>query len=270
MTISSALSTATSVATPVSAATRPVASAAVNGMPVDGHSLFSAVTGPGAAAFAILLIMSLLCWYLIVVRLIALLRRKRLQRDFYGAFAATSSRDGLAGLLARAPESTLQRLTSVAWFGWQQSDQILAVSADQQGQWLVGAIQDQLAKERLRLESGLTLMACVGACAPFVGLFGTVWGIFHALQVIGMSGQSSLDKVAGPVGETLIMTGLGLLVALPAVLAYNSFVRLNRRELSWLESFAQQLHSFLLWEVRLTPPLLSKGALPQWFGKEAV
>ena len=263
------LPVALSAATPTSAASS-LASAAVTTMPVDGHSLLSAVTGPGAAAFVILLIMSQLCWYLIVVRLVALLRRKRLQRDFYGAFAATSDRQGVALLLEKAPESALQRLTSVAWFGWQQGDQIQSVSADQQGQWLVGAIQDQLAKERLRLESGLTLMACVGACAPFVGLFGTVWGIFHALQVIGMSGQSSLDKVAGPVGETLIMTGLGLLVALPAVLAYNSFVRLNRREISWLESFAQQLHSLVLWEVRLTPPLLSKGVLPQWFAKEGV
>lgn len=271
MTISAALSTALSTSTALSpaASTTLFGSVSMAGPASAAQSnLFAAVTGPGAVAFVLLLLMSLLCWYFIISRLVAWGWRRHRQRQFYQAFAATSARQGLTSLLHQAPCSALQRLTRVAWFGWQQGQTHQSLADDPQGRWLVAGIQDQLEKERLRLESGLTMMACVGACAPFVGLFGTVWGVYHALQVIGLSGQSSLDKVAGPVGETLIMTGFGLLVALPAVLAYNGFVRLNRRELSWLESFAQQLHALLLWETRLTPPLLDKGALPDWFSQE--
>ena len=273
MTISAALSTAVSAAASpaVSAvASVPLAGSVSMAVPasVAQSNLLAAVTGPGAVAFVLLLLMSLLCWYFIISRLVAWGWRRHRQQQFYQAFATTSARQGLTRLLHQAPCSALQRLTQVAWFGWQQGHGHQGLADDPRGQWLASSIQDQLEKERLRLESGLTMMACVGACAPFVGLFGTVWGIYHALQVIGLSGQSSLDKVAGPVGETLIMTGCGLLVALPAVLAYNGFVRLNRRELSWLASFAQQLHSLLLWETRLTPPLLAKGALPVWFKQE--
>ena len=85
----------------------------------------------------------------------------------------------------------------------------------------------------------------VGSTAPFVGLFGTVWGVYHALVAIGISGQGTLDKVAGPVGEALIMTGAGLAVAIPAVLAYNSFVRSNRVVLARLDAFAYDLYAFL-------------------------
>ena len=100
-------------------------------------------------------------------------------------------------------------------------------------------------EETARLESGLTVLASVGSTAPFVGLFGTVWGVYHALINIGMSGQGTLDKVAGPVGEALIMTALGLAVAIPAVLAYNAFVRSNRMVLAELDAFAHDLFAFL-------------------------
>jgi biopolymer transport protein ExbB len=97
----------------------------------------------------------------------------------------------------------------------------------------------------MRLESGLTVLATVGATAPFVGLFGTVWGVYHALVAIGLSRAGTLDKVAGPVGEALIMTGLGLAVAIPAVMAYNAFTRGNRVLTGRLDAFAFELHSFL-------------------------
>jgi biopolymer transport protein ExbB len=95
------------------------------------------------------------------------------------------------------------------------------------------------------MESGLTILASVGATAPFVGLLGTVWGIYHALIAIGVSGAGTLDKVAGPVGEALIMTALGLFVAIPAVLGYNFIVRGNRVTLARLDGFAHDLFSFL-------------------------
>jgi biopolymer transport protein ExbB len=100
-------------------------------------------------------------------------------------------------------------------------------------------------EETASFESGLTVLASIGSTAPFIGLFGTVWGVYHALVAIGMSGQGTLDKVAGPVGEALIMTALGLAVAIPAVLAYNFAVRRNRVVLAQLDSFAHDLFAFL-------------------------
>ncbi|MNC54754.1 Biopolymer transport protein ExbB [compost metagenome] len=112
--------------------------------------------------------------------------------------------------------------------------------------FLLRALRQAITLERIRLEQGLTLLASVGSAAPFIGLFGTVWGIYHALLAIGSAGQSSLDKVAGPVGEALIMTGFGLAVALPAVLIYNFFVRRNRLKLAALDEFAYDLFALLV------------------------
>src|SRR4029077_4432758 len=107
------------------------------------------------------------------------------------------------------------------------------------------AMRRVIDEETARFESGLTILASVGSTAPFVGLFGTVWSVYHALVNIGMSGQGTLDKVAGPVGEALIMTALGLVVAVPAVLAYNAFVRSNRVVLTPLDGFAHDLFAVL-------------------------
>jgi biopolymer transport protein ExbB len=112
-------------------------------------------------------------------------------------------------------------------------------------EFLTRTIKKVLDEETTRLENGLTLLATVGATAPFVGLFGTVWGVYHALVAIGMSGAGTLDKVAGPVGEALIMTGLGLAVAIPAVMAYNWLTRSNRVLTARLDAFAFELMSFL-------------------------
>ena len=104
-------------------------------------------------------------------------------------------------------------------------------------------------------------MASVASSAPFIGLFGTVWGIYHALLAIGLSGQSSLDKVAGPVGEALIMTALGLAVAIPAVLAYNYFSRSNRLVLAELDGFAHDLFAFMVTGIRAyAPNYISKSS----------
>jgi biopolymer transport protein ExbB len=112
-------------------------------------------------------------------------------------------------------------------------------------QFLTRVLRQAIDLETLDLESGLTALATIGSAAPFVGLFGTVWGIYHALIAIGTAGQSSLEQVAGPVGEALIMTAFGLATALPAVMAYNVFVRCNRRILSDLDGFAHDLFVFL-------------------------
>jgi biopolymer transport protein ExbB len=97
----------------------------------------------------------------------------------------------------------------------------------------------------------LAVLASAGSTAPFVGLFGTVWGIYHALMSIGLAGQASIDKVAGPIGEALIMTALGLAVAIPAVLGYNALVRANKAVLAKLNRFAHDLHAYYVTGARV-------------------
>ncbi|MDR1854020.1 MAG: MotA/TolQ/ExbB proton channel family protein [Azoarcus sp.] len=112
--------------------------------------------------------------------------------------------------------------------------------------WIGQSIQRAVENVQTRLQDGLALLATVGSTAPFIGLFGTVWGIYHALTAIGIAGQASIDKVAGPVGESLIMTAIGLAVAVPAVLGYNWLVRRNKTALDEVRAFGADLHATLL------------------------
>jgi biopolymer transport protein ExbB len=112
--------------------------------------------------------------------------------------------------------------------------------------WVTMSIQRSVEKIQSRLQEGLAFLATVGSTAPFIGLFGTVWGIYHALTAIGIAGQASIDKVAGPVGEALIMTAIGLGVAVPAVLGYNWLVRRNKGAMEEVRAFGADLHSVLL------------------------
>jgi len=112
--------------------------------------------------------------------------------------------------------------------------------------WLTMSIQRSIDALQSRLQRGLAFLATVGSTAPFVGLFGTVWGIYHALTAIGIAGQASIDKVAGPVGEALIMTAIGLAVAVPAVLGYNWLVRRNKDAIEQVRAFGADLHAVLL------------------------
>jgi biopolymer transport protein ExbB len=112
--------------------------------------------------------------------------------------------------------------------------------------WVTMSINRAVDEIQSRLQGGLAVLATVGSTAPFVGLFGTVWGIYHALTAIGISGQASIDKVAGPVGEALIMTAIGLAVAVPAVMGYNWLVRRNKAGMESVRAFSADLHSVLL------------------------
>ena len=112
--------------------------------------------------------------------------------------------------------------------------------------WVTMSVQRSVDDVQSRLQDGLAFLATVGSTAPFVGLFGTVWGIYHALTAIGIAGQASIDKVAGPVGEALIMTAIGLAVAVPAVLGYNWLVRRNKVTMESVRSFAADLHGVLM------------------------
>jgi biopolymer transport protein ExbB len=118
-------------------------------------------------------------------------------------------------------------------------------------EWVTRSLRGSIEDSTQKLQAGLAVLASVGSTAPFVGLFGTVWGIYHALLSIGQAGQDTIDKVAGPVGEALIMTALGLAVAIPAVLGYNALVRGNKSVLSKLNRFAHDLHAFYVTGARL-------------------
>jgi biopolymer transport protein ExbB len=118
------------------------------------------------------------------------------------------------------------------------------VDALNRSEFIDRALRQAVTRESARLENGMTWLASVGATAPFVGLLGTVWGIYGALIRIGATGQASIDAVAGPVGEALIMTAIGLFVAIPAVLAYNTFNRANRVIYAKFDTFAHDLHDF--------------------------
>jgi biopolymer transport protein ExbB len=127
--------------------------------------------------------------------------------------------------------------------------------------WVTMSIQRAADEVGSRLQGGLAVLATVGSTAPFVGLFGTVWGIYNALTAIGIAGQASIDKVAGPVGEALIMTAVGLFVAVPAVLGYNWLVRRNKVAMEKIRTFTADLHSVLLSGSRVADaPAISKAA----------
>ena len=134
------------------------------------------------------------------------------------------------------------------------------VEALNRSEFIDRALRQGVTRESAKLENGLTWLATVGSTAPFVGLLGTVWGIYGALIRIGASGQASIDAVAGPVGEALIMTALGLFVAIPAVLAYNAFVRVNRDTNAKFDTFAHDLHDFFATGSRVgdAPPAAAK------------
>ncbi|QDL54177.1 MotA/TolQ/ExbB proton channel family protein [Rhodoferax aquaticus] len=117
--------------------------------------------------------------------------------------------------------------------------------------WISRSLRNSIDDSTARLQAGLAVLASVGSTAPFVGLFGTVWGIYHALMGIGASGSASIDKVAGPIGEALIMTALGLAVAIPAVLGYNALVRGNKSILTKLNRFAHDLHAYFVTGARV-------------------
>jgi biopolymer transport protein ExbB len=203
----------------------------------------------GKAILAIMLVMSVATWYLIVTKgLEAWLRGRRTARFLRGFWDSPSLAAVERELDGQRPDEPFSRLAQHAIAASRHHARHGANRLNESGsaaEFLTRSMRRVIDEETARLESGLTVLASVGSTAPFVGLFGTVWGVYHALVNIGMSGQGTLDKVAGPVGEALIMTALGLAVAIPAVLAYNALVRRNRLVLAQLDAFAHDLFAFL-------------------------
>ena len=191
----------------------------------------------------ILIIMSIGTWYIGIVKYI---EQARLMKDFREADAkfwnAKGVNDGAAALREDSAFRFIAEEGSIAV----KDHSAMPKQQIDLNSWLAMTLDRAIDVVNNRLQTGLAFLATVGSTAPFVGLFGTVWGIYHALTAIGIAGQASIDKVAGPVGEALIMTALGLAVAVPAVLGYNWLVRRNRVGMENVRRFGSAVQMALL------------------------
>ena len=201
----------------------------------------------------LLLVMSLASWIVIIIKTLDLIKYKRIAKsaeDFWHSedFATGLSKLGsdpsspFRQLALDGREATLHHRNTKA-----QLHDTLDVS-----DWVERSLRNTIDDFTGKLQSGLAILASVGSTAPFIGLFGTVWGIYHALLSIGAAGQATIDKVAGPIGESLIMTALGLAVAIPAVLGYNALVRGNKGVLQKLNRFAHDMHAYFVTGARVS------------------
>jgi biopolymer transport protein ExbB len=190
----------------------------------------------------ILVLMSMGSWYVIITKYMEQSKAAKFATEAKDNFwAASSLRQGTDGLAEDSP------FRFIAEKGLESANKHTGLlGAVDFNTWTTQSIQRAIGNVQSRLQDGLAVLATVGSTSPFVGLFGTVWGIYNALVKIGMSGQASIDKVAGPVGESLIMTAIGLAVAVPAVLGYNWLVRRNKAVMEDVNAFGSDLHSVLL------------------------
>ncbi|MDR2031948.1 MAG: MotA/TolQ/ExbB proton channel family protein [Azoarcus sp.] len=191
---------------------------------------------------AILILLSAASWYVIVTKLYEQQRLRRHAREAHRKFwSAEGVQEGAQALDAHGA------FHFIAQSGLEAREHHVGLLEHiDLNTWIGESIQRAVENVQTRLQDGLALLATVGSTAPFIGLFGTVWGIYHALTAIGIAGQASIDKVAGPVGEALIMTAIGLAVAVPAVLGYNWLVRRNKAALDEVRAFGVDLHAALL------------------------
>jgi biopolymer transport protein ExbB len=197
----------------------------------------------------VLLLMSIASWYYILSKAWSAWRIRKSASALEGFWKAPTLTDAIAVVKSVDSESVytplaVQSVEAANLRAQAGSSASLNATTDP-SELITRTLRQEINRVSSRLEDGLTLLASVGSTAPFIGLFGTVWGIYHALVAVSSSGTIQIDKIAGPVGEALIMTALGLVVAIPAVLAYNAFTRVNRVTLAELDAFAHDLHAYL-------------------------
>jgi biopolymer transport protein ExbB len=242
---------APAAAAPEPAATAPVAQP----QPAAGSRSMEVVDNPyglealwkggdivAKVTLAILALMSMGSWYIIITKVYEQFRMGAQARAADKSFwNAPSVRQGAEKLKDGSP------YRFIAESGLEATNKHTGLLGNVDlNTWISMSIQRAIDNVQSRTQDGLAFLATVGSTAPFVGLFGTVWGIYHALTAIGIAGQASIDKVAGPVGEALIMTAFGLAVAVPAVLGYNWLVRRNKAAMDMVRGFAADLHAVLL------------------------
>ncbi len=204
----------------------------------------------------LLLVMSLASWMVIITKALAIRRAAAQSKSVESFWHGSDLADGLNKLGSEADNPFRQLAIEgreAAAHHRQQSSGAKPQLHDTMdiSDWITRCLRNSIDESTAKLQSGLAILASVGSTAPFVGLFGTVWGIYHALLAIGMAGQASIDKVAGPIGEALIMTALGLAVAIPAVLGYNALVRGNKGVTAKLNRFAHDLHAYYVTGARV-------------------
>lgn len=226
------------------------------------HMLQSGGVVIGITALA-LLIMSIISWTVIIVKGLGIQRAKKQAAAVQNFWHSTDLEHGLKALHTEASHANPFKQLAIegqsAMQHHRHSDKQLHDSLDL-SDWMTGSLSNAIDDAKDRLSQGLALLASIGSTAPFVGLFGTVWGIYHALLTISDAGSAGLDKVAGPVGEALIMTAFGLAVAIPAVLGYNALVRGNAFIVGKLNRFAYDLHAFFVTGNRVERPQVVRRA----------
>jgi biopolymer transport protein ExbB len=203
--------------------------------------------------FLILVGMSLASWVVILIKALDVVRAKRQAARVESFWHSADIAEGMSKLTPADGNP----FRDMAVQGREAAAHHRATKAQlhdtlDASDWISRALQGSIDTTMTRLQAGLAILASVGSTAPFVGLFGTVWGIYHALMRISTVGQASLDQVAGPIGEALIMTALGLATAIPAVLGYNALVRGNKHIIAKLGRFAHDLHAFYVTGARVT------------------
>jgi biopolymer transport protein ExbB len=204
-----------------------------------------------------LLTMSIISWTVIIAKGVGVQRAKKQAAAVQNFWHSTDLEHGLQALDTEKGQANPFKQLAIegqsAMQHHRHSDKQLHDSLDL-SDWMTGSLSNAIDDAKGRLSQGLALLASIGSTAPFVGLFGTVWGIYHALLTISDAGSAGLDKVAGPVGEALIMTAFGLVVAIPAVLGYNALVRGNAFIVGKLNRFAYDLHAFYVTGNRIERP----------------
>ncbi len=214
------------------------------------HDLLKNFDFLGWTVFVVLVVMSFSSWYFIIANAIRnSMVRGRADSVINGFWSNNSTQDAIRELEAQPKGEPFSKIALDAASAVAHHQQAAAgggrlAESLSRSEFIDRALRQAVARESLRLEGGMTLLATVGSSAPFVGLLGTVWGIYRALIRIAASGNASMEAVAGPVGEALIMTAFGLFTAIPAVLAYNFFTRSNRLTYARFDEFAHDLHDF--------------------------
>jgi len=224
-------------------ATAPVVTKEAVANPYGLEALWSQGDFVARGTLIIMVIMSMGSWYIIFTKVFEqgkLMRSANRVGD--GFWTAGSIQKGAEGL----EEASAFRFIAESGIKASEHHEGTLVDAIDKHTWIGMSIQRAVDNINSRLQDGLAFLATVGSTAPFVGLFGTVWGIYHALTAIGISGQASIDKVAGPVGEALIMTAFGLAVAVPAVMGYNWLIRRNKNVMERVRAFSGDIHNVLL------------------------
>jgi biopolymer transport protein ExbB len=235
--------TAAPVAAPAPAAPAAAVSEEAVENPYGLKALWAQGDWVAKGTLVIMLIMSMGSWYIIFTKLFE--QRSMLKSAEAGSEAFWKANSVKAGLTALEEGSAFRYIAEAGIKANDHHEGTMVESIDKHT-WIGMSIDRAASSVQGRLTDGLAFLATVGSTAPFVGLFGTVWGIYNALVKIGISGQASIDKVAGPVGEALIMTAIGLAVAVPAVMGYNWLIRRNKAVMDRVKAFSGDLHNVLI------------------------